>query len=107
MIYKQNQTGIEKSNQYNAEATLDYRIKEKGSLSVKMQYVNILYNGTNDNSLGYEMLGGLSIGNNYLWNVAYQTKLFDYLQINLQYEGRLTQDNTVIHVGFLQLKAYF
>jgi len=40
-------------------------------------------------------------------NVAYQTKLFDYLQINLQYEGRLTQDNTVIHVGFLQLKAYF
>jgi len=27
--------------------------------------------------------------------------------LNFQYEGRLTNDNRLIHTGFLQLKALF
>ncbi len=107
MVYKINRLNVEKSNQYTIEGNLDYRIKERGSLNFKIQYISILYNSSNNNSLDYEMLEGLSVGNNFLWNVTYQTKLFDYLQVNLQYEGRLTNENKLIHVGFLQLKAFF
>ena len=107
MGYHKNIVGSEKSNQYNLSFDFDYRIKEKGTVALKLQYISILYNAKEDNALAYEMLQGLTKGNNFLWNLAYQTKLFEYLQLNLQYEGRVTNDKRVIHTGFLQLKAFF
>lgn len=107
MIYRKNQLGIDKSNQYNLTYDFDYRMKERGNVSLKLQYSNILYNNDMTNSISYEMLAGLTPGHNFIWNIAYQTRLFEYLQLNLQYEGRVTNDKRLIHTGFLQLKAFF
>ena len=63
--------------------------------------------GNENGSLAYEMLDGLSVGHNLVWNLTYQTKLFEYLQLNLQYDGRVTNDRKLIHTGFIQLKAFF
>ena len=54
-----------------------------------------------------EMLDGLTAGHNFLWDLTYQTRIFEYLQLNLQYEGRVTDNGKLIHTGFLQLKAFF
>lgn len=107
MIYKKNENSTEKSNQYKVEGELDFRIRERSNINFKIQYINILYNSNINDGISYEMLGGLSTGNNFLWNLTCQTKIFEYLQINLQYEGRVSQDAKIIHFGFMQIKAFF
>lgn len=107
MVARSNRLGVERSRHYNAALDINYRIKEKGALLMKMQYTHVMYNSMEQNALAYEMLSGLTVGNNFLWNISYQTKLFEYLQINLQYEGRVTNDKRLIHTGFVQLKAMF
>ncbi len=105
--YKRNLTFGETANRYKAELAATYRMKQLGTIDLGMQYINILYKGTTEGSVAYEMLDGLSAGHNFLWNLTYQTKLFEYLQLNLQYEGRVTNSRKLIHTGFLQLKAFF
>lgn len=105
--YKYNRWSGEKMNRYKAGLDATYRMKQLGTIDLRVQYINILYSGLQGGSLAYEMLDGLSSGHNFLWNLSYQTKLFEYLQLNLQYEGRVTNDRKLIHTGFLQLKAYF
>ncbi len=108
MTYKRNLLSDEKANLYKACLDADYRMRERGTLTLALQYVRVLYNATDrSNSLSYEILDGLTVGHNFLWNLSYQTKLFDYLQLALHYEGRLTNDNTLIHSGTIQLKALF
>ena len=105
--YKRNLLGSDIARQYTAEMTADFRMKQRGAISMELRYTHINYNQLENNTISYEMLGGLTAGNNFIWNATYQTQLFEYLQLNLQYEGRLTNDNRLIHNGFLQLKALF
>lgn len=107
MAYKSNRLGADRANLYTAELTADFRMKQRGTISVNLRYTRINYNQLENSAVAYEMLGGLTTGNNFIWNATYQTKLFEYLQLNFQYEGRLTNDNRLIHTGFLQLKALF
>lgn len=104
---KRNLWSGEMMNRYKAGLDATYRMRQLGAVNLQVQYINILYNGATAGSLAYEMLDGLSVGHNLLWNLTYQTKLFEYLQLNLQYEGRVTNDRKLIHSGFLQLKAFF
>ncbi len=105
--YKRNLLGSDLARQYSAEMTANFRMKQRGAINVELRYTHINYNQLENNTISYEMLGGLTAGNNFIWNATYQTKLFEYLQLNFQYEGRLTNDNRLIHTGFLQLKALF
>lgn len=107
MGYKRNLLATEKANLYQIQINGEYRMKEKGTLTLNLEYANILYNQRESNTISYEMLEGLSAGNNFLWEISYQTKLFEYLQLGLEYEGRVTNDKRLIHTGFLQLKALF
>lgn len=107
MGYKKNRLATEKANIYQIQVNGEYRMKEKGTLSLNLEYAKILYNLAENNTISYEMLEGLTAGNNFLWKISYQTKLFEYLQLGLEYEGRVTNDNRLIHTGFLQLKALF
>ena len=105
--YKRNVDFGETANRYKAELEATYRMKQLGTVDLSVQYINILYKGSTEGSVAYEMLDGLSAGHNLLWNLTYQTRLFEYLQLNLQYEGRVTNSRKLIHTGFLQLKAFF
>lgn len=107
MGYKKNLWDTEKANIYQIVVNGEYRMKERGTLSLNLEYAKILFNQTENNSISYEMLEGLTAGNNFLWQLTYQTRLFEYLQLALSYEGRLTNDNRLIHTGFLQIKALF
>ncbi|MGM0611870.1 MAG: hypothetical protein ACQESM_00015 [Bacteroidota bacterium] len=80
---------------------------DKGDLQATIDYLNIKYPGEEHSNLGYEMLNGFNDGNNFQWNISYQRKVFDYLQMNLQYEGRKLPGAKTVHTGRLQLRAYF
>lgn len=105
--YKRNQLSVETANRYKGEFDATYRMKQRGAVDLRLQYINILYKGSVDGSVAYEMLDGLTAGHNFLWDLTYQTRIFEYLQLNLQYEGRVTDNGKLIHTGFLQLKAFF
>ena len=55
----------------------------------------------------FEMLDGFLPGNNGTWNVSYQQTIARHLQLNLWYNGRKSPGTDIVHVGSVQLRAYF
>jgi hypothetical protein len=80
---------------------------KKGSLQCEINYYKIAYNGTNNNSLAFDMLEGLNAGNNMTWSLSVQRTIAKNLQLNINYNGRKPEDIPTIHAGGLQLRAFF
>ena len=57
--------------------------------------------------VAYQMLEGLQAGKNYTWNVVFNRKLNAFLNLNLNYVGRKSENSRTIHIGNVQLKAVF
>jgi len=84
-----------------------YNILSKSSLTGRFSYTKVSYNEEENSSLAFEMLEGLKIGQNYQWNLSYQRNISDNLQLNVNYEGRKSDKIKTVHVGTVQLRAYF
>ena len=79
----------------------------KGTLLFKANYIDISYNGEENSAIGFEMLEGLGTGKNGTWNVSYQQNISEHLQFSLIYDGRKAEETPTVHVGSVQLRAYF
>jgi hypothetical protein len=88
-------------------AEVNYRIVNKGTLLVQASYIDISFTGDENSSLGFVMLEGLQTGKNGTWNVSYQQDISNHLQLSLVYDGRKSPEIPIVHVGSLQLRAYF
>jgi hypothetical protein len=97
----------ETTENHNAGLEFKYNIVSKGSLLLRGNYIEINYNAAENTPLSYEMLEGLKIGSNATWNLSYQRNISNNLQLNLVYDGRVSPGTKVIHVGSVQLRAYF
>ncbi|NRA12278.1 MAG: hypothetical protein HRT57_10020, partial [Crocinitomicaceae bacterium] len=84
-----------------------YNQREKGSLQGNFKVLHINYTGIQNSALGFEMLEGLKPGTNYTWNVGYQRSISKNLQLSIQYNGRKSQDNRMIHSGGMEVRAFF
>ncbi|MCK4663629.1 MAG: hypothetical protein KAT68_12235 [Bacteroidales bacterium] len=104
---KKNNSGNQKSTENNCGVEIKYNIIEKGNLAVKLNYLAIKYNEETNTFLAYEMLDGFNPGNNFTWEVLFQRNISNTLQLNFNYNGRLTKGNDTIHNGGVQLRAYF
>ncbi len=79
----------------------------KTNLTVKGNYIFLSYNAGTNTPIAFEMLESLKPGRNLTWNINIQRNLSGYLQLNLRYNGRKSPGNKTIHVGSMQLRAYF
>ncbi len=104
---KQNTAGNEQTFGNDFGVEIRYSVLKKGNLSVKINYINIKYNEETNTSIAYEMLEGFMPGNNGTWSVLYQRNLSKTLQMNLNYNGRISEDSKIIHLAGVQLRAYF
>ncbi len=104
---KNNVSGTENVKIISGGLEVRYNVPEKGDLSLKADYVNIVFKGVSSSSVGYEMLEGLLPGNNGVWNIQYQRDLSNSLQISVSYNGRISQDSKAVHIGTIQMRAYF
>ncbi|MFO8086934.1 MAG: hypothetical protein R6T91_03885 [Bacteroidales bacterium] len=92
---------------------MDYGVETKlsrpehGDLQLELHYLAIKYPNPQNSTLEYEMLQGFKAGDNFRWTISYQRKILDYLQMNVQYEGRKTPGAKTIHIGRIQLRAMF
>jgi hypothetical protein len=53
------------------------------------------------------MLEGLQPGKNQTWGLLLQKNLTQYLDINVNYQGRNSETRKAIHTGNIQLRAFF
>ena len=79
----------------------------KGSVTVSGSYLINEFKGDINSPVSYQMLDGLQPGKNGLWEVNYQRTIAKYLQLNLRYNGRVSEENPVIHTGSVQVRAFF
>ncbi|UTW67479.1 hypothetical protein KFE94_05035 [bacterium SCSIO 12643] len=93
------------SEKYSAE--LNVRKVGRGSLIISGSYLINDYQGNVNSPIAFQMLDGLQPGKNGLWEVKYQRTIAKYLQLNLSYMGRVSENNPVIHTGNVQVRAFF
>ena len=72
--------------------------------------INVFLNdfvGNTNTPVAYQMLEGLQAGKNYTWNLLFNRKLNSFLNLNLNYLGRKSENSKIIHTGNIQLRAIF
>jgi hypothetical protein len=79
----------------------------KGTFNVQAKYVGIVYNGESYSPLAFEMLESLQKGNNITWTLSFQRNFANNLQLTLNYNGRKSEGAPVVHIGGMQLRAFF
>lgn len=77
------------------------------ALRVKATFADIRYKGQPNSAVAFTMLEGLQGGKNYLWSLNLDRQLSKTVQLGLNYEGRKTGLNRVVHVGRAQVRALF
>ena len=99
--------GAERSQVYEVGTSFKFNQVEKGSLQGSFNVIRIVYEGIQNSALGFEMLEGLKPGINYTWNLGYQRSISKNLQLSIQYNGRKSEGNKVIHSGGMEVRAFF
>lgn len=91
------------------QLTLDtrYNVVAKNNVNARLSFASVNYTGNDNNSLAYAMLAGLRDGSNILWNITWERRLANNIQVSLTYDGRRTGNNAIIHLGQAQLRAIF
>ncbi|MFM9053210.1 MAG: hypothetical protein ACKOKF_13015 [Bacteroidota bacterium] len=108
-------TGNKENTEGNFETLKENRISlevrantvNSGTLNAKVNYINLEYNGQLNSFMAYELLGGLKPGSNFTWTVSALKNLNQVMQLNLNYEGRKSEDSKTIHTGNVQFRAFF
>ncbi|RYF25343.1 MAG: hypothetical protein EOO42_03960 [Flavobacteriales bacterium] len=99
--------GGEKNQNLTFTTETRYNVLKKGVLTGKVSYINNKFTGESNSTIGYEMLSGLQIGNNYTWGLGLQRTIGNGIQLNVSYEGRKSPTVNVVHTGNMQVRAYF
>lgn len=105
--FKTNRQGVEKMRRYRAEVGADYRMLDKGTLSLSAEYVHLSGDVGQNSSLSYFLTEGLSMGRNILWTAQCEFSVTKFLQLFVQYQGRAMQGHAVIHSGSVTVNALF
>lgn len=93
----------EKSQRTEWELTGNFR----RWLDLRLRYVKIDLEGDARSPVGFALLNGLQVGQNWLWTVNATRQLGQYLQLTLSYEGRQTGMAPTVHIGRAQVTAIF
>ncbi|HEY0060208.1 MAG TPA: hypothetical protein VGB56_13815, partial [Flavisolibacter sp.] len=102
--------GGERSTSKSVNVETKYNILQSSSVVARFTYNHIDFlaktNAANT-TIGYIMLDGLQPGQNFLWSVDFTKRLFNNIELNMQYEGRKPGDAKTVHVGRAAVRALF
>lgn len=77
------------------------------NITANFKFIDIDFEGVETSPVGYELLEALRPGSNMTWNINWQQKLGNGLQLLLRYDGRKSGDSDTIHLGRVQVTALF
>ena len=105
---KENTIGdLETLEQQKYGASFAFSNKQQMALTGEFNYFSNDFSGNANTPVAYQMLEGLQPGKNYTWNLLYSQKLNAFLNLNVSYLGRKSENSKTIHTGSLQLRAFF
>jgi hypothetical protein len=84
-----------------------YNIVSKGSMFANINLLNIDYTGPQNTPSQVEMLETLRPGLNLTWSLSWQWNITSYLQLSANYNGRSSEEVKAIHVGGIDIRAFF
>ncbi len=102
--------GGERSTSKSVNVETKYNILQSSSVSARATYNHITFlakESAANTTIGYIMLDGLQPGQNYLWSVDFTKRLFNNIELNVQYEGRKPGEARTVHVGRAAVRALF
>jgi hypothetical protein len=99
--------GDQKGENTEVGAELRYNVAKQGVINSKISLYKVSFNGDLSSPLGYDMLQGLSAGDNYVWNINYQQRLANNLQITISYDGRKSENQPIINIGRMEARYLF
>ncbi|MBT8272121.1 MAG: hypothetical protein KJO25_08765, partial [Bacteroidia bacterium] len=80
---------------------------QKSAINGEFNYLSNDFKGNPNSPVGYQMMQGLQPGTNFTWSLLAQKRITKFLDLNLNYFGRKSENSKAIHTGSVQLKAYF
>ena len=92
-------------NQWGVSAILNQ--SQKFTCNASFSFINNQFSGNPNTAVAFTILEGLQPNKNMTWQVLLQRNITQYLDINLNYQGRKSETSTTIHTGSVQLRAYF
>ena len=102
------------NGEYSVMYNIGYEVKlnklSKRTFTTTLKYIHIhsVLNGTAESTpVAYQLLDALMPGNNVTWNVTWQERLTNGLQLSFTYDGRKSEGGKAIHTGRMQLSALF
>ena len=105
---KENQIGnSEKLLQNRFGTSFSYASDKKVTMNGEFSLYQNKFEGDAQSAVAFQMLEGLQPGRNMTWRFLLQKNLTQFLDININYQGRKTETSQTIHTGNIQLRAYF
>ncbi|OXA82485.1 hypothetical protein SAMN05444397_107203 [Flavobacterium aquidurense] len=105
---KENQIGnLETLHQNRLGTSFSYAGEKKVTLNGEFSFYENKFNGNEFSSVGFQMLEGLQAGQNLVWKLLLQKNITQFLDVNLNYQGRKSETGATVHTGNIQLRAYF
>ena len=105
---KENQIGNNELLTQNRFGTsFTYSGKKQFTANGEFSLYDNSFTGNSLSAVGFQMLEGLQPGKNQTWRLLLQKNLTQYLDVNVNYQGRKSETSKTIHTGSVQLRAYF
>lgn len=105
---KKNKIGdLETLKQTRLGTSFTYASSKKLTMNGEFSLYENTFEGNALSPVAFQMLEGLQPGQNMTWRLLIQKNLTDYLDININYQGRKSETSQTIHNGNIQLRAYF
>jgi hypothetical protein len=84
-----------------------YSSASQSSLESSFSFASVNYSGSENTAAQLTLLSGLEAGKNYLWDITYERKLNQTIELSLSYNGRKTGLSPVVNIGQAQVTALF
>lgn len=94
---------------FNRDVTAEFRwnILNRGTIRLNAGLVDVNYKGNDNSPVAYELLAGLRNGRNVKWQLQIEQRFAKNIQVLVNYDGRQSIDNPVIHIGRIQARYLF
>ena len=97
----------EKLEQHKIGLNFVYSSDKKFTINGEYLLINNNFTGSQLSPVAFQMLEGLQTGKNSTWRLLLQKNITQYLDININYQGRKSDTSKTIHTGNVQLRAFF
>lgn len=105
---KENKIGeMEMLKQTRVGTSFSYASEKKLTMNGEFSLYENKFTGNALSPAAFQMLEGLQPGQNMTWRLLIQKNLTQYLDVNVNYQGRKSETSDTIHTGSVQLRAYF